>query len=186
MAQANKKKKPTSAKQWKKAAGNTPVELELPSGNVCLARAPGMQAFVEAGLFPNSLLQVVTKALESGETELDPEAMMKSIVGDGSDASAMVKNITQLADKVVLHCVVEPKVLPATVPDPREPGGLRVLSEAERDPEELYVDEVDFDDKLFIFNWAVGGTARLENFREGPQAGVDAVQPRQEVVDTTE
>jgi hypothetical protein len=38
--------------------------------------------------------------------------------------------------------------------------------ESDRDPELLYVDEVDEDDKNFIMSWAFGGTSDLEKFRE--------------------
>lgn len=189
MGQPNKKKKVTSAKGWKKGnagSGDAAVELELPSGNVCLARAPGIQTFIQEGLFPNSLLKVVQETLLSGETELDTEKIMSSVVGDRNDMESMLKTMTEMADKVTVFCVVEPRVMPAQVADDSTPGGLRTLSMAERDPEMLYVDDVDLQDKLYIFNWAVGGPAQLEKFRTGPEADVDAVQPGEAVVDSAE
>ena len=135
----------TSAQAWKKAASEgTP--LTVPSNNTCLVRTPGMEVFVRKGLIPNSLMPIVQEAMAKGKApkSLDMPADPK-----------MLDEMMDLMDAVTIYCVLEPKVSPT----PAE-GAIR-------DEETLYVDEVDFNDKLFIFQFAVGGTSDLEKFREG-------------------
>lgn len=151
----------TSANQWKKA---TAIELTLPSGNVALCRRPGLKAFIVSGKVPNTLMPMMKGAL-AGQ-KLDPSKM--EITED------MVADMVQLLDIVVVDCVIEPNVRPVPV------GG------AERDPEELYIDEVDDEDKNFIFQWAVGGTADIEKFREQTRTVLGAVAPVEVVPPTPE
>jgi len=145
-------KKPTSAAQWKKASAGVP--LEVPSGNTALVRNPGMQVFLRKGLVPNSLMPLVRK----GMTGKEPEIKLDDINEDQLEA------MLDLFDAITCYCVIEPKVLP--VPAEGE----------ERDPEALYVDEVDFEDKQFIFQWAVGGTRDLEQFRKEQSNAVERLR----------
>ncbi len=144
--------KPTPASQWKKASAGTP--LQVPSGNTALVRSSGMQIFLTKGLIPNSLLPIVRQAMSGKQVDLKAEDITEDQLAD----------MVMLFDAIVVHCVIEPTVLP--VPAEGE----------ERDPEALYVDDVDFDDKMFIFQWVVGGTRDLEQFRKEQAAGVDAVR----------
>jgi len=145
-------KKPTSVQQWKKAAQGVP--LEVPSGNTALVRNVGMQVFLQRGLVPNSLMPIVRMAMSGKE----PELKLDDITED------QLRDMVALFDAVVVHCVVEPKVQP--VPAEGE----------ERADDVLYVDEVDFDDKQFIFQWVVGGTRDLEQFRKEQAASVESVR----------
>ena len=145
-------KKPTTATQWKQAAQGKP--LEVPSGNTALVRNVGMEVFLRRGLVPNSLLGFVRTAMTGKEVELKVEDITEDQLAD----------MIALFDAVVVYCVVEPKVLP--VPADGE----------ERDPAALYVDEVDFDDKQFIFQWVVGGTRDLEKFRAEQAASLESIR----------
>lgn len=151
----------TSASEWKKASEGR--ELELPSGNVCLARNPGLEAFIRQGFIPDSLLPLVNRALEGDE--VGEQEARAAVQEDPENLEKMFATI----DAVVLHCVIKPKVepVPAQV---RSEGGE--LADAPRNPDFLYVDDVDFQDKSFIFQWAVGGTHDLETFRRGQEAGL--------------
>lgn len=135
--------KPVStAAQWKKSAEG--YELEVPSGNVALVRRPGMLAFLQAGILPNSLTKIVKEKMGSkgDDVEIDREAL----------GELTFEEMIEAYDAVTLYCVVQPELHP--------------VPEGERDPSLLYVDEVDMDDKMFIFQWAVGGTRDLESFRQ--------------------
>ncbi len=77
-------------------------------------------------------------------------------------------------DAVLLHVVIEPHVLP--VPPPEEA----------RDPDGLYVDDVDLEDKVFLFNWAVGGTADVEAFRKEQADNLAVVHSSEDVEHKTE
>ena len=74
--------------------------------------------------------------------------------------------------------VVEPPVSP--IPPEVEVNG--VLSPGLRDPDVLYVDEVDIEDRMFILNFALGGTRNLERFREELADSVRPVQAGEGVV----
>lgn len=114
-----------------------------------------MRHFVRAGMVPNSLLPIVMKAVRTG-TSPDMEAISK----DGQKVNDMI----QLVDNVVVAIVVEPKVLPLPPEEDEESEKYDPLFE--RDEDLLYVDEVNPEDKAFIFQWACGGTSDLEQFRE--------------------
>lgn len=158
----------TTANEWKKSAQG--VDLQVPSGNTCKARRPGLDIFVRQGVIPNSLLPIVQEAIAGKKQELD----LSAIAQDPS----MLEDIMSLVDVVVIRAVLEPKVHPVPLPSITPGVGE---SNAQRDEEKLYVDEVDFEDKMFIFQWAVGGTADLEKFREEQDATVESISPSSDV-----
>lgn len=148
---SNSNPKVTDAATWKKSASPT-VELEVPSGNVCLVRKPdGMRVFMKQGMIPNSLMPMIQKAINEGSSggEIQSADVMRDVLADPQKIADMML----LIDEVVLDTVVEPKVHPAP-----EEGD-------DRWDTYLYIDEVDMDDRMFIFNYAVGGTRDLERFR---------------------
>jgi len=157
--------KPVStAAQWKRSGGNEPIKLELPSGNVCLARNPGMEMFLTQGLIPNALLPLVQQAVQQGEG-LKPEQ-----TAELGSSPEMLSQVIEFANAALVHCVVEPVVSP--VPE----FGMM------RDPDLLYADDVALEDKVFIMQWVVGGTSDLERFRQ-EQAAAMAPVPTVEAVE---
>jgi hypothetical protein len=162
----------TTAAEWKQNS-DAPVPVTVPSGNTCLARKPGMRAFVKAGLIPNSLLPIVMRAVRK---QAEPD--FKELEGDGGRLQDMIR----LMDNVVVHCVMEPRVHPT--PPQEDLSDARYDEDFERDEDKLYVDQVDPDDKAFLFQWACGGTSDLEQFREqseqllaGASGGQDVRRP---------
>lgn len=147
----------TTAKEWK--SGKT-TDLKLPSGNVCLVRKPdGMKAFMVNGKIPNSLMPLVSDALDSkSDGELDMKAVME-------DPQRM-KDLMEMIDSITVSTVVEPAVLPVPNNVDEKTGAITPVPHDERDDEILYVDEIDTEDKLMIMGWALGGVKDLEQFRE--------------------
>lgn len=160
------RKKTTSASQWKKTTGH---EVEVPSGNTALVRRQGMQTFLKKGVIPNSLMPLVQKAINDGE--FDTKEMLESLDLD------KLEELIQLYDVIVIECVIEPQV--SAIPRDDAGNGIPL---AERDQDKLYVDEVDFEDKQFIFQWVVGGTADVEQFRQQQSAAMDALSASNQVV----
>jgi len=158
----------TPISQWK--IKNKPTPLELPSGNTCLVQPVGMQAFITQGMIPNSLLGIIQKSLKAGQAGQADDLDMDEFMAEALQDPEKLRSIFDIADSVTVYCVVEPQVHPV----PTDANA--------RDPELLYVDEIDLDDKLFIFQYAVGGTRDLEPFRQatagsvGPVSLVDLVQ----------
>ena len=158
----------TSASAWKKqTVQGTP--LRVPSGNTCLVRAPGMEVFLREGVIPNGLMGIIQEAMPKGGGNVPDDAVLESLVAD----QEKLAQIVQLADAVTIYCCIEPKVEPAPmIPNPRwaedslDPRLIVApMGHPSRSDDVLYVDEVDFADKMYIFNFAVGGTADLERFR---------------------
>lgn len=148
------KKGATSAKSWKKKAQ---TELELPSGNVALVRAMRITDMLAEGFFPENLRGEILGQIGKAENGVgkpgDPTDGADAIQKMFEDPEKM-SDMFEIFDKVLLKCVVEPQVLPVPADD------------EDRDEELLYVDEVDLEDKVFIFQWAVGGDDDLTSFRE--------------------
>lgn len=162
----------TTAEDWKKSSGSSPAgfPLLMPSGHTALVRRPGLQYFLSSGTIPNSLMSTMMETLseadKAGQEGRPPQLDQKKLQSELMDDTQKLEDLFRMIDDVTVYCVIEPKVAP--VP---EEGG-------ERDDKVLYVDEVDLDDKFFIFSYAVGGTANLERFRQEQAvavAGVEAV-----------
>ncbi len=166
---------PTSAKEWKKKSKG--VELELPSGNVCLARRPGMDAIMSAGIIPDTLTPIAAEAVEKAQRNGKPnekaeeKELLNRLLGDRQ----ALNDVFDATDRATAMCVVEPKVLWHKNMD----GS--VIPSDERDEETLYTDEIDQNDKIFIFNFVVGGTRDLESFRQEYGNAVADLQPSESV-----
>lgn len=163
----NPAKKPTSVSAWKKSMEIPPVEL--PSGNYMRIKKIGLQALIKTGVMPNSLMSIAQQAISKGSDGKSApgvdDAQLVELVNDPSK----VEEITRFMDSVTIHCSQEPKIheVPA--------------DEADRDPELLYVDEVEEEDKMFIFQVVTGGTTDVEAFRKETGSTMAAIRGRQDL-----
>lgn len=147
---------PTSASAWKKTSA-VGAPLRVPSGNTCLVRPMDMRALVRNNLIPNELMSYVNQAMSKGKAPSESKLM------EDMSMEKMLE-VMDAIDDIVCYMVVEPKVHPI----PHE--GVA------RDPEILYVDEVDYEDKMFIFQYAVGGTRDVDKFREGLASTMESLE----------
>lgn len=143
----------TPVAEWKKP--NPP--LDLPSGKAMKIRNVGFQAFVKAGVIPNTLMSIVQSAIDRG---VEPELDIKALAGDQKKFGDLVA----MVDEVVVFVAISPEVhaVPAT--------------DDLRNEELLYVDEIDDEDKMFIFGVCTGGTRDVEQFRSEQANSLAAVQ----------
>jgi len=182
---ATQKKKRSKASDFKK--NKAAIDLELPSGNVCFAKRKTLDVFLAEGVIPNSLMQIIQQQLD--ETEGKTNDLQGELQKVASDPDKL-RDIMALADAITVGCVKEPMCLSNLRSTGRvdEDGRpiMEVIPEADRDEELLYVDEVDMDDKMFIFQWAVGGTASVERFRSEQAALVADLSGSEEVERPTE
>lgn len=157
------KKKPTAAKQWKGKASVSRT-VDLPSGNTVEVRLVPITKLLSDGVFPDSLSVAVQEMVSKskGERKQAEDDLQKSIF---SDLGAMFKAM----DKVTIAVMKEPRVLPDTLPNGE------TIPASERDEDELYVDEISADDKMFLFQLAVGGTSDAAQFRREAGAAVGGV-----------
>lgn len=157
----NPEKRVSTAKAWKRNKGE---ELELPSGNVALVRRPGPQSLLGKGILPDTLMPIVQQAIRSGKG-LKPQETADML----QDEQTLIDMMDGM-DKLLVEVVVEPTV--AYHKRQVEGGGWEEIPQDERDEDTIYTDEVDEEDKMFVFNYAVGGTRDLEQFRREQAARV--------------
>lgn len=161
----NPANKATSVTAWKKTSTAPPIEL--PSGNFMRVKKVGMQTLMRVGIMPNSLMTFAQRAVGKGTgkpTEMTDEEMME-IASDPKK----IEEIANFMDRMVMFVAQEPEVHP--LPEGDEP----------RDPELLYVDEIDEEDKSFIFQVVTGGTTDLESFRGEHEASVATLRGREDL-----
>lgn len=192
-AKSRTKKSQSAARQWKRSKA---IEIEVPSGNVALVKRPGMEIFLLEGLLPDSLMPIINEAISKGKGL--PPAKAKALKDNMNTVAEMMDTI----DRVTARICVEPKVLwhKRPVMDGEKPvmesytdgeemktrQKVEVIPEDERVDQEgvLYTDDIDFEDKSFLFQYAVGGTADLERFRSESEQALASVSTGDDVADT--
>lgn len=131
----------TSVADWKKPD----LPVELPSGKKIRIKRSSFQAFIKFGIIPNGLMAEVQSALAKG---VEPD-IAKLAAGDEA-----ITEMIAMVDNVIVFVAIEPRVYPL-------PSG-----DEEKDDNLLYVDEIDEEDKMFIFQYVTGGTKDIAQFRE--------------------
>ncbi len=161
----NPANKPTAVSAWKKTSLAPPIEL--PSGNVMRVKKVGMQTLMKIGIMPNSLMAFATKAVGKGTGK--PEEMSDEEMASIATDPDKIREISNFMDSMVMFVAQEPEVYP--LPD----------EGVEKDPGQLYIDEIDDEDKMFIFQVVTGGTTDIESFRAEHSSSMDAIRGRQDL-----
>lgn len=172
----------TRRKTAKADRATTPAEFKkkkaddlvrLPSGNRVKMRRPGMLKFLEAGFLPDPLAEVIKKEIGQRTGKVESSDLLKTIAG--GENLEMLKEMMRATDRIAAFCVTEPTV----VWHEREvklddgsvvEGSYEDIPDDERDPEIVYTDEMELEDKMFIFQLAVGGSSDLSRFRQATGA----------------
>jgi hypothetical protein len=152
--------------EWKKK--NQVPLLELPSGCQMRVRKIGLQTLMSMGVVPNSLMGIASKAIGKGETGVG-EAMSDQQLMDLVENPKQVKEISDFMDQMLCLVAAEPVIHPLPAPG------------VERDLDLLYVDEVDEEDKMFVFQVVTGGTTNIEEFRRETGSTMAAIRGREDV-----
>lgn len=159
----NPANKPTPVSAWKKSS--EPPLMMMPSGNYMRVKKIGLKALMATGAMPNSLMSFAQKAVAKGKKETVSDEDMVDILKDPK----RVAEITEFMDKVAILCAAEPAIHPT--PD----------EGVERDDDLLYVDEVDEEDKMFLFQVVTGGTTDVEQFRAEHAGNVASLRGREDL-----
>lgn len=151
---------------WAKAKDPSIRDITLPSGQVCQIRNLKMEDIFVLGIvddlddFGTALMpkQPTRAAKRSGAAakKAQEDAELKRIMSFLSD-SQKFDTISGVLNKVVAKCVLQPAL--ADLPEDGK----------DRDPEKIYVDQVDFMDRLEIFNQVFSGMGDMARFREGQE-----------------
>lgn len=136
------------------------VDLDLPSGQRCLAQRPGPEGLMAAGLLEDlDMLSTVLPKIMGGKSQkkdFDATEMMRN--------PQMMAQAMKLVNRVVVHVVQKPVI----TPEPDDP--------TDKERGKIYPSSVSLEDRTFLFNWAVGGTRDLQRFREELQESVADVE----------
>lgn len=150
-------------------ASTTPLNgvefVTLPSGQTAHLKRIGLEGVIAQGLLGefDTLTDYVGKQhvrrVKGGKTAdhetVNAESLMK-------DPKALAK-IVFLIDRATPLVVDSPKVLLHLTFE--ADGSTLMIPAAEREPGAIYTDQVPLEDKMYIFNYAIGGTRDLERFR---------------------
>lgn len=184
---------PTPASEWKGAEAFAGHDLELPSGNVARIKRLSPTDFLKEGTIPDPLTEIIRKAIHL-KKGLNPKEL-EVIQDDPVKLAAAL----EMLDKTLCRVVIQPEVqMPPACDQPVEDGicgeyatdpvhdtpmrtGHHAYHEGARDEGVLYADVVDMHDKMFIFQWALGGTQDLKSFREELASGVESLQDGSDV-----
>jgi hypothetical protein len=166
------------------ATGSTQDEIETitcPSGQTCRARRPGLEGLMMSGQLLNldSLTSIVDskhiRRVKGGKGKADsPEVDALSVMKDPK----ALRDIIRMADQLLPQIVVEPRVaIHYVIKDDEQ---VDIKSE-DREAGVVYTDQIDFQDKLFIFQYGMAGTRDAERFRRESAGAVAGLAPLEDV-----
>lgn len=127
------------------------VDLTVPSGQLCLAIKPGLEGLLKSGVLHgiDPLVALVEEHQSRMQGRESDQAFGLEVMNDPEK----LDQILHMVDKVMCHVVLKPKIsLTPDDPTRRVPGNL-------------YADNVDLEDKIYIMSWALGMAGDLDNFR---------------------
>lgn len=166
------KKAVSTAKSWKKATST--MELEVPSGEVCMVKRPGLPQLLASGALPDVLTPIAQSAVDAGQSgqsisEKELQEKMNALMQEEGGIESMLDSFS----RIVSFCVVEPPVRFHKIEIDK--GVWKEIPAEDRDPEFLYTDDIDLNDQVFIFQYVVGGSADLKQFRKQLGESVDSM-----------
>lgn len=157
------------------------TDLTLPSGETCSARRPGVQGLIAAGLLDNFDQLTALVQTEHIEKHSNRPVAAREQLTDAERVQAglaLIKDQDKLhagfmlIDKLVAFIVTEPRVwIDYQTKDEDDEAFQRRLELAEASGA-IGVRDIDLNDKVYLVNWAVGGSSDLESFRQGLQSGM--------------
>lgn len=158
----------------KKASTDGLFDVDLPSGETCQAKRPGVPGLIELGLLDSfddltAFVQIehIDPKTARGQ-KVSPEQARDAAIAIMKDPDKLAKML-HLVDRVVVGIVTQPIVwIDYQQKDESDEAWEKRQAKAQED-EAVAVRDIDLDDKMFLLNWAVGGTSDLKAFRQGSQ-----------------
>lgn len=188
MPSSNKNKKPKTGRKYGQGWKSQLTDLDLPSGELCQVKRPGVQGLINAG---------VLESLDTLTSIVNQETLPKAQNKKQADVSELLKDpdkynkMMETVDKIVIHCVVQPKIHPGvvsereildpTLPFSEDDLGRDMTDEEVADLGQVSIKWIDEFDKMFIMNFVVGGSRDLESFRSATQNALGSAPAIEEV-----
>lgn len=159
-------------------------DLTVPSGELCrVRRAVGPDVLVKLGIMDQlDSLSAIVSTDHVARVQGLPQLTDKQLIEMATNSKAIDK-FMGVMDRVVCHIVVEPRL---TLPFTTIEGEDKWIPLDDRDPEVLYVDDVDLQDRMFLLNYALSGVKEWESFRKESDETVERLGRLTEIADTTE
>lgn len=162
-------------------------DLTLPSGATCQARRPGVQGLISAGLLDNfdELTALVKTEHIDANSPRGIASTPKVTAEDTEAATALLMKdkdklatAFQMVDRLAAYVVTQPLVwVDYQLTGEADVAYAERVEQAAKD-EAIPVRAVDLEDKMYLLQWAIGGTSDLSSFREGlksPLAGMASI-----------
>lgn len=163
-------------------------DLTLPSGQRCQARRPGIQGLIEAGML-DSFDQLTSIVQQEHIEPKTPQGIARAAKVTDEQAAAAATALAMdkdklaaallLMDKLTVYVVTQPKLwvdykMMVDVPGSKEQreetdDEFNKREELASKSKAVAVRRVKIDDKMFLLNWAVGGSGDLAPFRPGSE-----------------
>lgn len=144
------------------AAAGQLEDLELPSGQLCLVQRPSPESLMTAGLLDD--LDMVAAALPQMNG-----GKGKGLPPQAENNPTLLKQTITLVDRIAVHIVVKPEI----TPDPANP--------ADKEIGKIYPSSIALEDRMFLLNYAVGGSRDIARFREELAERVASVDAGEDV-----
>jgi hypothetical protein len=196
----------SSVQSWKQSSGIE--DLPVPSGNVARVRRVGPEAFLSSGMVPDALSPIIDEAIRDKQG-LAPSKIAEMMTDDGGALPAMIDMMNRIVAYAVIepHVEVPPDCVAQITKGKGNRAKKELCGKSEsheshqdrgdnqhdfiegriidgeivlgRDGDLLYSDEVSLDDRIFIMNFAVGGTRDLETFHQEHEQSMASVAAEQ-------
>lgn len=154
-------------------------DITVPSGQTCQCRRPGMQGLIEKGILDK--MDILTAMVNDQHIERVKKGRKPDRVAEIASDPKRLTEVLHAVDRVVEYVVVQPDVRrPVAITKDENGDDIESpLPDEAREPGVVYTDMIDTEDKMFLFNFAVGGTRSVERFRQQSSealGNVDAVE----------
>lgn len=169
-----KNKSASSAAAFRKKSAAATQYTDLPSGNTVKVRPIPITDLLAENILPDALTAMVQEMLSKQDGTAKPEVSQEE-VHSLMASPQKIAEMFDIFDRVAAKVVVEPDCQYHRRLVEGSDTEWETIPEEERDEEVLYADDMDFDDKSFLFQFAVGGTKDLERFRAGSVAAVGSM-----------
>lgn len=177
---------PTPAAEW----GTPGFVVLLPSGRtVRVTRSKILFTMLKDNNLPNPLARVVGKMMEEFSNkkrdQVVPEDILKELGPEG------VPTLMRFVDDCVISCMLEPRCerpyMAEIIDDDPENNKAELKKQVEWEPTfgAISLEQVEMEDRAFIFQVAMGGATDLESFREQSKAALASPQYGADVFNST-
>lgn len=144
-------------------------DITLPSGETCQVRRPGVQGLIKAGVLDSfdTLTSLVQQEINRNTPQLAARQAKADIAAEVLRDPSKIQAGLEMIDRLAAYIITAPVVwcdfqLPKESDEDFETRKAKAIQD-----EAVPTSAIDDNDKIFVMNFAVGGSADLTAFRAG-------------------